>query len=153
MSWLLASPGHVHDIDSVWSVIACLTWGSWRTQPFALFQCVKESNDMKCKTFNSLWPNDTIWWHRSGSKLAQVMAGLLPYGTKPKPKPMLIYHQWCLMSFTWEQFHKKSSWIDPLGMVNITLFKLLHLTRVKQYDQHVSPCCLYFSWSSRCSWV
>ena len=22
---------------------------------------------------NSMWPSDTIWWHRSGSKLAQVM--------------------------------------------------------------------------------
>ena len=24
--------------------------------------------------FNSLWPSDAIWWHRSGSALAQVMA-------------------------------------------------------------------------------
>ena len=24
--------------------------------------------------FNSLWPSDAIWWHRSGSTLAQVMA-------------------------------------------------------------------------------
>ena len=24
--------------------------------------------------FSSLWPNDAIWWHRSGSPLAQVMA-------------------------------------------------------------------------------
>ena len=24
--------------------------------------------------FNSLWPGDAIWWHRSGSTLAQVMA-------------------------------------------------------------------------------
>ena len=23
---------------------------------------------------NSLWPSDTIWWHRSGSTLAQVLA-------------------------------------------------------------------------------
>ena len=23
---------------------------------------------------NSLWPSDTIWWHKSGSTLAQVMA-------------------------------------------------------------------------------
>ena len=27
-----------------------------------------------CMLFNSLWPSDTIWWHRSGSTLAQVMA-------------------------------------------------------------------------------
>ena len=25
-------------------------------------------------TLNSLWPSDAIWWHRSGSTLAQVMA-------------------------------------------------------------------------------
>ena len=25
-------------------------------------------------TINSLWPNDAIWWHSSGSTLAQVMA-------------------------------------------------------------------------------
>ena len=31
----------------------------------------KEEN---CLIFNSLWPNDAIWWHRSGSTLAQVMA-------------------------------------------------------------------------------
>ena len=24
--------------------------------------------------FNSLWPSDAIWWHRSGSTMAQVMA-------------------------------------------------------------------------------
>ena len=24
--------------------------------------------------FNSMWPSDAIWWHRSGSTLAQVMA-------------------------------------------------------------------------------
>ena len=27
-----------------------------------------------CFVINSLWPSDTIWWHRSGSTLAQVMA-------------------------------------------------------------------------------
>ena len=26
---------------------------------------------------NSLWPSDAIWWHRSGSTLAQVMAWFL----------------------------------------------------------------------------
>ena len=29
---------------------------------------------MKCIFFNSLWPNATIWQHRTGSALAQVMA-------------------------------------------------------------------------------
>ena len=30
--------------------------------------------DSFCETVNLLWPRDTIWWHRSGSTLAQVMA-------------------------------------------------------------------------------
>ena len=37
---------------------------------------------------NSLWPSYTIWQHRSGSPLAQVMV-LLPDGTKPLLEPML----------------------------------------------------------------
>ena len=31
--------------------------------------------------------------------------GLLPDGTKPLPEPMLTYHQWGSVAFTWEQFH------------------------------------------------
>ena len=31
--------------------------------------------------------------------------GLLPYGTKPLPEPMLTYHQRCSLAFTWEQSH------------------------------------------------
>ena len=40
---------------------------------------------------NSLWPSDTIWRHRSGSTLAQVMACCL---TAPShsPEPMLTNH-------------------------------------------------------------
>ena len=29
---------------------------------------------VSCECFNSLWPSDTIWQHKSGSTLAQVMA-------------------------------------------------------------------------------
>ena len=29
---------------------------------------------LKPQYVNSLWPSDAIWWHRSGSTLAQVMA-------------------------------------------------------------------------------
>ena len=36
-----------------------------------------------CK-FNSLWPSDAIWWHRSWSTLARVIACcLMASGTKP----------------------------------------------------------------------
>ena len=34
---------------------------------------------------NSLWPSDAIWWQRSGSTVAQVIA-FLPDGTKPLPQ-------------------------------------------------------------------
>ena len=40
--------------------------------------------------FNSLWPSDAVWWHISGSTLAQVMACCR---TKPLPEPMLTDHQ------------------------------------------------------------
>ena len=43
--------------------------------------------------FNTLWPGDTIWLHRSGSTPAQIILGLLPDSTKPLPDPMLTYHQ------------------------------------------------------------
>ena len=33
--------------------------------------------------------------------------GLLPGGTKPLPKPMLIYHHWGPVTFIWRQFHKR----------------------------------------------
>ena len=48
---------------------------------------------------NSLWLiNDAIGRHRSGSKLAYVMA-LVPGGTKPLPEPILSYHQRCSVVF------------------------------------------------------
>ena len=37
---------------------------------------------------NSFWPSDAMWWHRSGSALAQVMAC-----TKPLSEPILPYYQ------------------------------------------------------------
>ena len=50
---------------------------------------------------NSLWLNDAIWGHRSGSTLAQVMACLLPHGTKPLSEPMLTNHLLSLVAFIW----------------------------------------------------
>ena len=35
------------------------------------------------KIFNSLWPSDTIWWHRSGSTLAHVMGSCLMVTNHP----------------------------------------------------------------------
>ena len=59
-----------------------------------------------CGHVNSLWPNYVIWWHWSGSTLAQVMACI-----KPLHEPMLTYQQRDVLSFTWEQFHTKKNMI------------------------------------------
>ena len=59
---------------------------------------------------NSSWHGDAIWWHRSGSTLAQVwpVAGW-HQPTKPSSEPILTYHQKCCVAFIWEHFHKKCS--------------------------------------------
>ena len=60
--------------------------------------------------FNSLWPNNTIWWHRSGSIIDIGSAnGLVPDGTKPLPEPMLTDPHWSIVAYTWVQFHRKCS--------------------------------------------
>ena len=40
---------------------------------------------------NSLWPSDTLWWHRPRST-STLVNGLLPDDTKPLPEPLLTYH-------------------------------------------------------------
>ena len=55
---------------------------------------------------NSLWRSDAIWWQRSGSTLAQVMACCVT-DTKPLPEPMLTYHQWSPVTFILGQFQKR----------------------------------------------
>ena len=50
--------------------------------------------------FNSFWPCDIIWRHRSMSTLAQVMACCLT-------APSHSSHLWSFVAFTWEQFHSK----------------------------------------------
>ena len=44
----------------------------WFNSKEAYLKCV--SNGVTSLCINSLWPSDTIWWHKSGSTLAQVMA-------------------------------------------------------------------------------
>ena len=35
---------------------------------------IEWTTSIDCLNINTLWPSDAIWWHRSGSTLAQVMA-------------------------------------------------------------------------------
>ena len=55
---------------------------------------------------NSLWPSDAIWWCRTGSPLAHVMACCLTAPSHYMSQCWLIISevQWHL--FIWGQFHK-----------------------------------------------
>ena len=70
--------------------------------------------------FNSLWPSDAIWWHRSRSTLAQVMAWWLTT-TKPLPQPILTYHKWSFVVFTWQQIYWRHSRYELRNFENYTL--------------------------------
>ena len=83
------------------------------------------------QTDKSLWPNDTIWQHKSRVSCKKGPTrhaypwqigpfwqdtlemwvtissgdGLLPHNTKPLPEPILTYHlPGCSAALTWEQF-------------------------------------------------
>ena len=52
---------------------------TWKTKIHVFSFLENDSENVVCKmtailSFNSLWPNDVTWWHRSGSTWAQVMA-------------------------------------------------------------------------------
>ena len=56
--------------------------------------------------------------------------GLLPDGTKPLPEPMLTYHHWSLVAFTWEQFHMKCSRYLPLIWVwKLLIWDCIHISQ------------------------
>ena len=66
-----------------WSLVA-FTWGqfhkkcsniySWYDFENCQFKITTASHRTQWVSVKSLWPRDAIWWHRSGSTLAQVMA-------------------------------------------------------------------------------
>ena len=64
-----------------------------------------------CKVINSLWPNDTIWRHRSGSALAQVMACCLM-----APSHYLTHRQWGFAAFTQGSISQENLKISSLNM-------------------------------------
>ena len=94
-----------------------------------------------CQSFQFLLDRDrgpmlnalTVWWHRLGSTLAQVMAWcrmLGAYGTKPSPEPMLSYHQQGFVACTWEQFNKNCSRIQSIKLIrNIHFWNSCHISR------------------------
>ena len=81
----------------------------------------------------------TFFFHQSQNKLmvaqqcqmVEILVntgsgnGLVPDSTKPLPGPMLTYHQWGLVAFTWGQFHEKCSRYLSLAIIDLRL--QLHL--------------------------
>ena len=64
---------------------------SWCISPL-LCHIQSESSSIQDRPINSLRSSDPIWWYKTGSSLAQVMACRLR-GDKPLPEPMLTYCQ------------------------------------------------------------
>ena len=65
----VARPLWVNVTHSINSLASMHIWLSVHCMKLKKFECPFP--------FNSLWPSDTIWWYRSGSTLAQVMAWCL----------------------------------------------------------------------------
>ena len=85
-----------------WSMLTLHQWGSVAFNLNGTVQYIDHQNLFENKRFqstatyprgqgvNSLWPSDTIWWHRSRSTLAQVMACCLT-------APSHYLNQWWLI--------------------------------------------------------
>ena len=58
-----------------------------------------------CPIFNSLWPSDAVWCHRTWPTLVQIMTCCLM--TPSRYLKQCCNHQWGLVAFTWEDFHRK----------------------------------------------
>ena len=79
-------------------------------------------------SINPLWASDTIWWYRSGSTLAQIMAWC-------HQAPSHYLNQYWLIikrrstAFIWEQFHKKCLWIKMV----------IYIENFRDYTFKISP--------------
>ena len=83
---------------------------------------------LACFNFESSIGNDYLtimaWWcHMAFEILVKTSScnGLLPDDTKPLPEPMLTYHQYCPMAFTWGHYHKKI-WRDQSGKEDTSIY-------------------------------
>ena len=92
------------------------------TSPWLSLMYVKSYKDSYMMYgINSLWPSGAIWWHRSGSILAQVMACCL---TAPS------HH----LNQYWFIF-KGVLWPSPegnfIGRLNISIYMILKITNLR----------------------
>ena len=93
-----------HYLNQWWLFVNCGSWGI----NFIDISINKHKFSVNKNSFNSLWFGDAIWRHISGWTVAPVMACCL---TAPSHylNQCSTNHQWGLVAFTWEQFHRKCS--------------------------------------------
>ena len=72
MTWFLALPGHQK--PRFWCMLFTCLSSSWKLSKLYLHHFNSLAPGKCGCNFNSLWPIDTTWRHKSGSTLAQVMA-------------------------------------------------------------------------------
>ena len=93
---------------------------------------VNYDTDTLLYNFNSIWHSDAIWWHTSGSSLAQVMACHLiaPYSNMNQ---CWLFTKWSLMTLTQDQFHMKCSRYQFIRWV----YKVLpHISWIHEVTRH-----------------
>ena len=65
----------------------------------------------------ALWPSDAIWWHRSGSKLAQVMACCLTAPSHYLNQCWLIISQWHYLKAISQEIME--SYLAKISLLNL----------------------------------
>ena len=75
-------------------------------------------------TLNSLWPCGTIWWHRSGIIVVQVMACCRQWQQAIIEKILTILY-WCPVAFNWVQFNRVHKILFSIVILKVILSKLL----------------------------
>ena len=77
------------------------------------------------KNFNSSWPSDTIWRHRSWSPLAQVMACYLmaPIHCLKQCRLIISKAHWCLSKQLYQRYTSHQSWKSSSTCFNQISFK------------------------------
>ena len=95
---------------------------------------------------NSLWPGDVIWWHRSGSILAQVMTCCL---TVPSHYLNQCWLTWLIISGSCGIHHATILQEAQISMLKIALLKLQqHLLRHSGLIYWAST-----KWLTSCRWL
>ena len=113
-------------------VIGCLLWvQSFICVLYVIFVLYRYCILYDC-ILNSLWPSGTVWWHRSGSTLAQVMACCL---TAPSH-----YQNQCWLIISKVQWHSSE------GNSTIDTSPINHSNYLGKYSPKISFKCPRSQW-------